>query len=262
VVFAGAGLLALAVYAVGVLVVAPAEVVRLLVPGAFLILATHAVSESRGRWLDRLVYGRVAGELRALADRAAVQPDPITVLADAQEAVDALLHASADDTAPPSLSADDPADAPASAATPAPTTAAGELAITMRVETETALRRLTDLAALSEHPLLDRLPWIAGAPGTRLDRARLLRDDLIAAIRALAPPGERPLGATHAAAQGWLPHDILHDAYVKGVQNKTIIRTYASSEGTFNRTRRRAIDAIAASLADRVAGTIAAGTAA
>jgi hypothetical protein len=145
-----------------------------------------------------------------------------------------------------------------------------------RVLAEGALRRLNDLPALSQHPLLDVLvPASAATTGvavavgassptgisdevtaepTALERAKGLRDTLVAAIARLRPPGARPLPGAHGGSGGWLHFLVLHEAYVEGRPNKEIMQRYSLSEGTFHRARRRAIDVLALDLYQRGQG--------
>jgi hypothetical protein len=91
-----------------------------------------------------------------------------------------------------------------------------------------------------------------GKQPTALERAARLRDELTQAITRLRPPGARPAPGAHGGAGGWLHFLILHEAYVEGRPNKEIMQRYYLSEGTFNRARRRAIDALALDLYQRV----------
>ena len=120
-------------------------------PLLLLAVTTHVVVVRRGAFLDRLLYGRAGGALRsqlgALTERVARQPDTLSALADARETVGALVRA-------PEAEGERPAG-------PEETAQAS-----LRVLVEGALRRLNDLPALSENPLLERLPEAAG-PASR-----------------------------------------------------------------------------------------------
>jgi hypothetical protein len=48
----------------------------------------------------------------------------------------------------------------------------------------------------------------------------------------------------------WYSYVILHDAYVGEIQNRDIMSKLYISEGTFNRTRRTAINSLARALAE------------
>jgi hypothetical protein len=117
---------------------------------------------------------------------------------------------------------------------------------------EVALRHLNDLPSLSLDPLLSELPLAADMPGTALERAARLRQELDQAIERLRPPGARPSPGTSALG-GWLHYLVLKEAYADGRPNKQIMQRYALSEGTFHRARRRALDALAGDLAQRAA---------
>jgi hypothetical protein len=77
---------------------------------------------------------------------------------------------------------------------------------------------------------------------------------LIEAIERLRPPGARPMPGSSAGPGAWLHYLTLHEAYVEGRPNKQIMQRYYLSEGTFHRSRRRAIDAVAMDLSERLAG--------
>ena len=220
-------------------------------PLLLLAVTTHVVVVRRGAFLDRLLYGRAGGALRsqlgALTERVARQPDTLSALADARETVGALVRAPEAEGAHPSG--------------PEETAQAS-----LRVLVEGALRRLNDLPALSENPLLERLPVAAGpaswsapppllrpAPAPVLERAAGLREALTQAIGRLRPQGPRPNPGPQGAQGGWLHYLVLQEAYVEGRPNKQIMQRYYLSEGTFHRARRRAIDVLAADLAERSA---------
>jgi N-terminal 7TM region of histidine kinase len=193
-------------------------------PLLLLIIATHVIVDTRGHLLDRVLYApllsRLRGQLRELSNRVVRQPDELAALADVRETVDQLLRERAD--ARPQL----------------------------RVLVEGALRHLNDLPGLSQHPLLNELPAVADHPGTPLEHAVLLRQELDQAIERLRPPGARPSPGSTVIG-GWLHYLVLKEAYVDGRPNKQIMQRYALSEGTFHRARRRAIDAITSDLASR-----------
>jgi hypothetical protein len=227
------------------------------IPLLLLAVTTHVVVVRRGAFLDRLLYGRAGGALRsqlgALTERVARQPDTLSALADARETVGALVRA-------PEGEGNRPAG-------PEETARAS-----LRVLVEGALRRLNDLPALSENPLLERLPEAAAparrsapppfpgpapasrsAPAPVLERAAGLREALTQAIGRLRPQGPRPNPGPQGAQGGWLHYLVLQEAYVEGRPNKQIMQRYYLSEGTFHRARRRAIDVLAADLAERSA---------
>ncbi len=114
---------------------------------------------------------------------------------------------------------------------------------------EDAFRHLSDTAYLGEHALA-RLRVVTGrlGPGvaTGLDRGRALKDALMDALNRLKPAAQEPKQPSNE----WYPYLILREAYAVGVPNKEIMARFYISEGTFNRTRRRAIRAIARVIAD------------
>jgi hypothetical protein len=193
------------------------------VPLLLLVMMTHVVVDTHGHVLDRALYapmlGSLRGQLRDLGNRVVRQPDEVSALADVRETVDQMLR-----EGPPELD--------------------------WRALVEGALRRLNDLPALSQHPLLLEIRPLAKESTTPLERASALRNLLEQAIERLRPAGARPSpGAT--AVGGWLHYLVLREAYIDGRPNKQIMQRYALSEGTFHRARRRAIDAVANDLASR-----------
>lgn len=114
---------------------------------------------------------------------------------------------------------------------------------------ESALKRLYDHAFMSEHPLAWAMPVTARMDVQERDaefvvRARILRALMLDMIEQLRPVGQRP-GRSQIPGREWHPYLILHCAYVEDVQNYQIMNWLQISEGTFNRTRRRALQAIA-----------------
>jgi hypothetical protein len=114
---------------------------------------------------------------------------------------------------------------------------------------ESALRNLSNYAYLGEHPMAEwklvqqRLP--AGA-STYLDRGKVLCQVLSEAIEKLRPAAGRPPG--HTPPREWHAYVILRDAYIENTPNRDIMSRLYISEGTFNRTRRAAIQALSRSL--------------
>ncbi len=115
-------------------------------------------------------------------------------------------------------------------------------------QVESALQRLYDLAFLCEHPLA-QLPLVTSRMAQResancLDRARILRGLLQEAIEQLRPNGAMP-ASTVIPRREWHLYLILHRAYIEGELNNWIMSWLQISEGTFNRTRRRALQSVA-----------------
>jgi hypothetical protein len=211
-------------------------------PLLLVIMTTHLLVDTRGHVLDRVLYtpllGTLRGQLRELGNRVVRQPDPLSALVDVRETVDQILR-------------DRAAEAEASVA-PQAEEANADGDAELRVLVEGALRHLNDLPGLSQHPLLAELPVVAEMPGTLLERAARLRQELEQAIERLRPPGARPTPGGSPLG-GWPHYLVLKEAYADGRLNKQIMQRYALSEGTFHRARRRAIDAVAGDLAQRAA---------
>jgi hypothetical protein len=243
--FAATMLAIVGVYGATLLALAPdyAWIERSL-PLLLLIMTTHVLVDTRGHALDRVLYapllGTLRGQLRELGNRVVRQPDPLSALVDVRETVDQILRDRAAEAAhiPGVVEAEAPSQRGNGAE--------------LRVLIEGALRHLNDLPGLSQHPLVSELPAVAGMPGTALERAARLRHELEQAIERLRPPGARPSPGAGTVG-GWLHYLVLKEAYVDGRLNKQIMQRYALSEGTFHRARRRAVDAIAADLAQRAA---------
>jgi hypothetical protein len=194
-------------------------------PLLLLVMTTHVLVDARGQLLQRLLYAPLVSslstQLRDLGNRVVRQPDELSALADVRETVDQILRERSQTSE-----------------------------TDLRVLVEGALRHLNDLPTLSEHPLLAELPGLAEAGGTPLERAAQLRNLLDQAIERLRPSGARPSPGSSAVG-GWLHYLVLKEAYVDGRPNKQIMQRYALSEGTFHRSRRRAIDAVATDVASR-----------
>lgn len=107
---------------------------------------------------------------------------------------------------------------------------------------EDALRNLADISHLGQSPLVAHL-GIRGE--THLVRGQALRGKILEILEVLRPPGERP---PEPLPREWYSYAVLHDAYVEDVPNREIMARLYISEGTFNRTRRKAIRAMARSI--------------
>jgi hypothetical protein len=110
---------------------------------------------------------------------------------------------------------------------------------------EDALRNMFDYAYLGEHSL-GRLKLIEAklpvGPVTHIDRGKALNQIITDAVDKLQPMKEIP---REPPPREWHPYLILHSAYIRDVANRDIMSRLYISEGTFNRTRRSAIRAIA-----------------
>lgn len=121
---------------------------------------------------------------------------------------------------------------------------------------EDALRQLHDVAYLGEHELAQLRVVQAhvaqkrdGTPVTFLDRGKALGETLTEALNELRPATTLPKGL-QVPPREWHLFIILHDSYVEGETNRDIMSKLYISEGTFNRTRRRALRAVAKSLSE------------
>ena len=118
---------------------------------------------------------------------------------------------------------------------------------------EDALRRLYDYPYLGEHALarLAVIQWrLEGRePGfvTHIDRGKALSEILVQAILKLRPEGPEPKPLT-VPSREWHLFLVLHAAYVAGDANREIMSRLYIGEGTFNRTRRRALRGVAKAL--------------
>jgi hypothetical protein len=118
---------------------------------------------------------------------------------------------------------------------------------------EDALRHLHNYPYLGEHELarLNIVDWHlpAGDGGflTHIDRGKAVGEVLVESISKLRPPGKEP-DAYSIPPRVWHQYTILRDAYVLGDLNRNIMSKLYISEGTFNRTRRRAIRGVSKAL--------------
>ncbi|MGD8625795.1 MAG: hypothetical protein PVJ34_14750 [Anaerolineae bacterium] len=124
---------------------------------------------------------------------------------------------------------------------------------------EDALRRLYDYSYLGEQPLagLRVVDWCLEdceeAFVTHIDRGKALSEVVQQGVSKLRPEGEEP-GRHDIPPREWHPYVILHDSYVEGEMNRDIMSRLYISEGTFNRTRRRAVRSVAKALQEMERG--------
>jgi len=117
---------------------------------------------------------------------------------------------------------------------------------------EDALHHLHDISYLGQHPLTTlrslAMPAHTGECArpliTHLDQGRALRALLVDGIKRLRPIGEAPT-TNSVSGRIWHPYLILHNCYVQGELTRTIMARLYISEGTYNRTRRRALQSVA-----------------
>lgn len=119
---------------------------------------------------------------------------------------------------------------------------------------EDALKRLYDLAYLANHPLTDlqlvrTRVGLSGEPITSLTHAKALGALLTEMVELLRPSGSLPGRATIPRRE-WHSYLILQRAYMEGEHNYVIMNWLQIGEGTFNRARRRALQALASVIAE------------
>ncbi len=101
------------------------------------------------------------------------------------------------------------------------------------------MRHLTDYTTLGQLPLATILR-VHGA--THIERGKAVREQMIRAIENLRPAGQRPAGIL---PREWHSYAILYDAYVDDVPNREVMARLYISESTFNRQRRKSLQAVA-----------------
>lgn len=111
---------------------------------------------------------------------------------------------------------------------------------------EDALRKLSDTITLGQSPLAQELKIQAD---TQLDIGKAVRQELVNAIEALRPEGTRP---REPISHQWENYVVLHDAYIERVANREIMARLYTSEGTFNRIRRKALRGVARYLLEKI----------
>jgi hypothetical protein len=118
---------------------------------------------------------------------------------------------------------------------------------------EDALRRLYDFPYLGEHTLAQlqvvnwRLEDRRETFVTHIDRGKALSEVLLQALHKLRPEGADPQ-PNIVPSREWHQFITLHDSYVLGELNRDIMSRLYVSEGTFHRTRRRAVRGVARAL--------------
>jgi hypothetical protein len=120
---------------------------------------------------------------------------------------------------------------------------------------EDALRKLYDLAYLGDHPLaklamVEQRLQERGEPGAGfIERGKVVSEVLVQALNELQPNGTPP-GENQVPPRDWHAFIILHDSYVSDTPNRDIMSRLYISQGTFNRTRRRALRSVAQTLVE------------
>jgi hypothetical protein len=119
-------------------------------------------------------------------------------------------------------------------------------------QVEDALRHLHDFPYLGEHALGKlRLVELQSRQkllsSTFVDRGKVVNEIILQAIQKLRPAGTEPSGQ-QVPTREWHQFIVLYDTYVLDTSNRDVMSRLYISEGTFNRTRRRALRAVAKSL--------------
>ncbi len=115
---------------------------------------------------------------------------------------------------------------------------------------EEALRNLYDYTYLGDTSLaamrLTRAHLSQGQV-TCLERGKAVHEIILEAIEKLRPGAAAP---RDPPPREWYSYTILHDAYIDEISNREIMMRLYISEGTFNRTRRSAVRALARALGE------------
>lgn len=127
---------------------------------------------------------------------------------------------------------------------------------TLVPQVEDALRHISDYPYLGEHALsklrvVERVVQQRGdaTSSSFVDRGKAVSQVVLAMLDELKPEGAPPK-ANQVAPREWHLFLILHDSYVLEDPNREVMSKLYISEGTFNRTRRRALRALAKALAE------------
>src|SRR5689334_5719710 len=113
-----------------------------------------------------------------------------------------------------------------------------------------ALRNISNYAYLSDSPLGELTivrKKMTGDKRTYVERGKAVQSVILEALEKMKPSLDIP---HDPLPREWYPYVILHDAYVGEIQNRDIMSKLYISEGTFNRTRRTAINSLARALAE------------
>jgi predicted DNA-binding protein (UPF0251 family) len=115
---------------------------------------------------------------------------------------------------------------------------------------EDGLRNLSDYITLGQSELTRQLDI---SSETHIERGKAVRQLLVEAIETLRPSRERP---TEPLPREWYSYAVLHDAYVEDAPNREIMARLYISEGTFNRSRQKALRGIARYLMEKKASQV------
>lgn len=107
---------------------------------------------------------------------------------------------------------------------------------------EEGLKNLHDYIVLGKSPLADQL---AVEGETHIERGKAVHDVLVETIKMLRPEGERP---AEPFPREWHNYIIINDAYIEDVRDREIMAKLYISEGTYYRTRRKALRGVTRAL--------------
>jgi hypothetical protein len=107
---------------------------------------------------------------------------------------------------------------------------------------EEGLKNLNDYIVLGKSPLADQL---AVDGETHIERGKAVHDLLVETIKSLRPEGERP---AEPLPREWHNYVIINDAYIEDIRDREIMAKLYISEGTYYRTRRRALRGVTRAL--------------
>jgi hypothetical protein len=110
---------------------------------------------------------------------------------------------------------------------------------------EDGLRHFSDYIILGQSTLAD---WMGIRAESHIERGKQVQSFLAECIESLRPAGARP---SEPLPRVWYSYAVLHDAYIEDVPNREIMARLYISEGTFNRTRRNALRALARLLMEK-----------
>jgi ABC-type multidrug transport system fused ATPase/permease subunit len=136
---------------------------------------------------------------------------------------------------------------------PEPTRVLAESDVEAVAMVEDALRHIHDFSYLGRQPLAQLLIVDASLDVeeretvTHVDRGKAVKETLMSALNKLMPSTDR---GPAPPSREWHPFVILHDSYLLGKLNREVMSELYISEGTFNRTRRRALRGMTRALAE------------
>ncbi len=112
---------------------------------------------------------------------------------------------------------------------------------------EDCLRNLHDYMKLGQSSLSAQL---AAGGDTHIERGKSVNSLLVQMIKSLRPSGDRP---NEPLPKEWFNYVILNDAYVEDLPDREIMARLYISEGTYYRTRRKALRGVTRALMEVIA---------